>query len=108
MLVETHRNATVEWLTWAVSLEGSGSFGVERPTLHSTFEAAQSHMLQTARELFAQAAVDPDELLADPKPDDWVATVGSSGEAHGFYWDCHHHYVRTRFIVVRPRRAGAY
>jgi hypothetical protein len=108
MATENHRNATVEWLTWAVSLEGSGSFGVEPPTLHSTFETAQTHLLHTARELFAQAAVDPDELLADPKPDDWVAIAGPSGEPHGFYWDCRHHYVRTRFIVVRPRRAGAY
>lgn len=109
MPIENHPTVAIsEWLTLAISLEtGPRSLAVDPATLHSTFEAAQTHMVDVARLLFAASSVDPDEFLTDPKPEDWIVLRFNDGP-HGFYWDCQHPYVRTRFIVVQPRRAGQY
>ena len=109
MPIETDPTAAIsEWLTLALSLAGGPrSLAVDPATLHPTFEAAQTHLLDVARQLFAAASVDPDEFLTDPEPEDWIVISGND-KRHGFYWDCEHPYVRTRFIVVRPRRAGQY
>ena len=107
--IENHPTAAIsEWLTLAISLEGGPrSLAVDPATLHPTFEAAQTHLIDVARLLFAAASVDPDEFLTDPKPEDWIV-ISANDKRHGFYWDCEHPYVRTRFILVQPRRAGQY
>jgi hypothetical protein len=109
MPIENHPTAAIsEWLTLAISLDsGPRSLAVDPATLHPTFEAAQTHLLDVARLIFAAASPDPDEFLPDPKPEDWIV-ISFNDESHGFYWDSEHPYVRTRFILVRPRRAGQY
>src|SRR5260221_4564893 len=99
--IETHPTAAIsEWLTLAISLEGGPrSLAVDPATLHPTFEAAQTHLLDVARLLFAAASVDPDEFLTDPKPEEWIG-ISASDERHGFYWECEHPHVRTGFIFV--------
>jgi hypothetical protein len=104
-----HPTAAIsEWLTLAISLDaGPRSLAVDPATLHPTFEAVQTHLVDVARLLFAAVSEDPDDFLAEPKPEDWIV-ISASDKRHGFYWDCEHPYVRTRFILVRPRRAGRY
>jgi hypothetical protein len=64
MPIENHPTAAIsEWLTLAISLEGGPrSVTVDPATLHPTFEAAQTHLIDVARLLFAAASVDPDEI----------------------------------------------